>query len=111
MAKRELSFYFFTFTTGRVKFARFITRNCAGFCRKNFRSGRYPMPIVKSSIGCFGFWGVIMRIAFLFDNAPLATPETLDLIAYSWIRGLAESQHDVKVVTRVDHLPPEDLGA
>lgn len=50
-----------------------------------------------------------MRIAFLFDNSP-GHPETLDLVAHAWINGLAESQHEIKVITQQNCLPPAGLS-
>ncbi len=49
-----------------------------------------------------------MRIAFLFDNST-ARAGALDLITYSWIQGLAESQHEIKVITNAGHVPPDHL--
>jgi hypothetical protein len=51
-----------------------------------------------------------MRIAFLFDNSKSAAT-ALDRVAFSWISGLAESQHDIKVITNRDHLPPESISS
>lgn len=51
-----------------------------------------------------------MRIAFLFDNSNGAST-ALDRVTYAWITGLAESQHEIKVITNHDHLPPESLSS
>jgi hypothetical protein len=50
-----------------------------------------------------------VRIAFLYDNSPTCDT-ALDLVAYGWIGGLVESQHQVKVVTSRHHSPPPTLS-